>query len=81
MQGELPSAGFLPLELQSLYTLLIILVLGLISIFFSGEKVKAMEMQALEGVAAHKKMAIWGVRLFMFAGALLLVGVAFGVDI
>jgi predicted cation transporter len=81
MQGELPSAGFLPLELQSLYILLIILVLGLISIFFSGEKVKAMEMQAFEGVAAHKKMAIWGVRLFMFAGALLLVGVAFGVDI
>lgn len=69
------------MELQSLYILLIILVLGLISIFFSGEKVKAMEMQAFEGVAAHKKMAIWGVRLFMFAGALLLVGVAFGVDI
>lgn len=81
MQGELPSAGILPLELQSLYILLIILVLGLISIFFSEEKVKAMEMQAFEGVAAHKKMAIWGVRLFMFAGALLLVGVAFGVDI
>jgi len=59
MQGELPSAGILPLELQSLYILLIILVLGLISIFFSEEKVKAMEMQAFEGIAAHEKMAIW----------------------
>jgi len=81
MQGALPSAGFLPLELQSLYIVLIILVLGLMSMFFPEGKVKAMEMQAFESVATHKKMAIWGVRVCMFAGALLLVGVAFGVDI
>ena len=48
MQGALPSGDLLPLELQSLYIILGIFVLGLISIFFAGEKVIAMEMQTSE---------------------------------
>jgi predicted cation transporter len=81
MQGALPSAGFLPLELQGLYIFLSILALGLISIFFAKEKVNAMEMQTNKRVSVHKSIAIWGARVCMFTGALLLVGVAFGVSI
>ena len=81
MQGALPSADLLPMELQSLYVLMSIFVLGLISIFFVGEKAMAMELQISENAAAHRNAAIWGVRVCMFAGPLLLVGVAYGVDI
>ncbi len=79
LQGALPSASSLPLELQSLY-LPCILVLGIISVFFAGEKVNALETQAQEGRAAFKSAAIWSARVCMFAGALLLVGAAFGVN-
>jgi predicted cation transporter len=81
MQGALPSQGFLPLELQSLYIILSIMVLGLISIFFAEEKVNAIEKQTCEKVSAHKCIAIWSARVCMFTGALLLIGVAFGVNI
>ncbi|MHB8120165.1 MAG: DUF1646 family protein [Methanothrix sp.] len=81
MQGALPSQGFLPLELQSLYIILSILVLGLISMFFAEEKVNAMEKRTYEKVFAHKSIAIWSARVCMFTGALLLIGVAFGVNI
>ena len=81
MQGALPSQGFLPLELQSLYIILSILALGLISMFFAEEKVNAMEKQTCEKVSAHKCLAIWSARVCMFTGALLLIGVAFGVNI
>jgi predicted cation transporter len=81
MQGALPSQGFLPLELQSLYIILIILVLGLISMFFAEDKANARKMQAYEKVSAHKSIAIWSARVCMFTGALLLVGVACGVNI
>lgn len=80
MQGSLPFAGLLPLELQSLYIFMSILALGLISIFFAGEKINAMDMQIYGKVSAHKSIAIWGARVFMFTGALFLVGVAFGVS-
>jgi predicted cation transporter len=81
MQGALPSQGFLPLELQSLYMILSILVLGLISMFFAEDKANARKMQAYEKVSAHKSIAIWSARVCMFTGALLLVGVACGVNI
>jgi predicted cation transporter len=81
MQGALPSAGFLPLELQSMYVMLGIFVLGLTSLFFAEEKAISIKMQTPERVASHKKAAIWGIRVCLFAGALLLVGVAYGVDI
>lgn len=81
MQGALPSQGFLPLELQSLYILLGILVLGLISMFFAEENVKSMEKQTCEKVSAYRCIAIWSARVCMFTGALLLIGVAFGVNI
>jgi predicted cation transporter len=81
MQGALPSQGFLPLELQSLYIILSILVLGLISMFFAEDKANAGKMQAYEKVSAHKSIAIWSARVCMFTGALLLVGVACGVNI
>jgi hypothetical protein len=81
MQGALPSQGFLPLELQSLYIILSILVLGLISMFFAEDKANARKMQAYEKVSAHKSIAIWSARVCMFTGALLLVGVACGVNI
>jgi predicted cation transporter len=81
MQGALPSQGFLPLELQSLYIILSILVLGLISMFFAEDKANARKMLAYEKVSAHKSIAIWSARVCMFTGALLLVGVACGVNI
>jgi predicted cation transporter len=81
MQGALPSQGFLPLELQSLYIILSILVLGLISMFFAEDKANGRKMQAYEKVSAHKSIAIWSARVCMFTGALLLVGVACGVNI
>jgi len=81
MQGALPSQGFLPLELQSLYIILSILVLGLVSMFFAGVKVNALRKQTCEKVSAHKCIAIWSARVCMFTGALLLIGVAFGVSI
>lgn len=80
IQGAFPSAGLMPLELQSLYILLSILALGLISIFFAGEKASVKEIQTSENLA-HKNVAMWGARVCMFAGALLLVGAAFGVNI
>ncbi|HUS76949.1 MAG TPA: DUF1646 family protein [Methanothrix sp.] len=80
-QGALPSAGFLPLELQSLYIFMSILVLGLISIFFAGVKVSAIERQTYKKMSAFKSIAIWSARVCMFTGALLLVGVAFGVNV
>jgi predicted cation transporter len=81
MQGALPSAAFLPVGLQSMYLILSILVLGLISIFFAEEKVNATRKQTCKNVSAHKRIAIWSARVCMFTGALLLVGVAFGVNI
>jgi len=81
MQGALPSQGFLPSELQSLYIILSILALGLISMFFAREKVNAMGKQTYEKVSAHRFIAIWSARVCMFTGALLLIGVAFGVNI
>jgi len=81
MQGALPSGGFLPLEMQSLYIILSILALGLISMFFAEEKVNAMEKKTCEKVSARKSIAIWCARACMFTGALLLVGVAFGVNV
>ncbi len=81
MQGELPSQGFLPLELQSLYIILSILVLGLIAMFFAGDNVFARGMQTHGKASAHKSIAIWSARVCMFTGALLLIGVAFGVNI
>jgi predicted cation transporter len=80
MQGALPSANALPLELQSIYIISCILALGLISVFFTGERIIAMEKRTSEGGAALKNIAIWSARACMFAGALLLVGVAFGVN-
>jgi predicted cation transporter len=81
MQGALPSQAFLPLELQSLYIILSILALGLIGMFFAGEKVNAIEKRTCENVSAHKCIAIWSARVCMFTGALLLIGVAFGVNV
>ena len=81
MQGELPSAGFLPPELQSLYIFLSILALGLISMFFAEENINSIRKQAHGKASAHKRIAIWSARVCMFAGALLLIGVAFGVNI
>ncbi|VVB64428.1 Uncharacterised protein [uncultured archaeon] len=78
MQEALPSANPLPLELQSLYIPCIV-ALGIISIFFAGEKVNALKTGISEGAAAFRSGAIWSARVCMFAGALLLVGVAFGV--
>ena len=81
MQGALPSGSFLPVEIQGFYMILSILALGLISMFFTGEKVDSMGKQTHEKVSAHKSMAIWIARVCMFTGALLLVGVAFGVKV
>ncbi|MDD1748850.1 MAG: DUF1646 domain-containing protein [Methanothrix sp.] len=81
MQGAFPSAGIMPLELQSLYIILSILMLGLISMFFAGERVNAIGKQTCERVSFHKCLAVWSARVCMFTGALLLVGVAFGVNI
>lgn len=86
MHGSLPSAGILPLEMQSLYIMLSILLLGFLSIFLTGENVNARGIHALEMKAygrgeGNKNAAIWSARVFMFTGALLLVGVAFGVRI
>jgi predicted cation transporter len=79
MQGALPSANFLPLELQSLY-IPCILVLGLISMFLTAKNVNALETQTSEAAPAFKSGAIWSARVCMFVGALLLVGLAFGVN-
>jgi predicted cation transporter len=81
MQGELPSAGFLPPELQSLYIFLSILALGLIAMFFAEENINSIRKQAYGKASAHKRIAIWSARVCMFTGALLLIGVAFGVNI
>jgi predicted cation transporter len=80
MQGALPPANVLPLELQSLYIMLFILALGLIGTFFTGEWVITMETRTKEGGAALRNMAVWSARVCMFVGALLLIGVAFGVS-
>ena len=80
MQGALPSANFLPLEMQNLYLMLFILVLGLTSMFLVGEKVTDMEIPASEDGAPLITAAIWSVRVCMFAAAILLVGVSFGVN-
>ncbi len=84
MQGSLPSINVLPLELQSLYVILCILALGLISVFFIEEKVTAMEIQATEGrdglKNGVKNIAMWSAKACMFVGAILLVGVAFGAN-
>jgi predicted cation transporter len=79
MQGSLPSATLLPLGLQSLY-LPCILVIGLISTFFARDGAATRRMWNPESSAAFKNVAIWSARVCMFAGALLLVGVAFGVN-
>ncbi len=80
MQGALPSANFLPLELQNLYLILCILVLGFVSIFLAGETATTMEMRTLEEEVPLKNAVNWGVRACMFAAAILLVGVAFGAN-
>ena len=80
MQGALPSANFLPLELQNLYRILCILALGLVSIFLAGEKVTTLEMRTLQGEVPLKNAVNWSVRVCMFAAAILLVGVAFGAN-
>jgi len=80
MQGALPSLNVLPMELQSLYVILCILALGLISAFFIEEKVTAMEIRTMEGSAGFKNIAIWSAKACMFVGAILLVGVAFGAN-
>ena len=80
MQGALPSASFLPLELQNLYLTLFIMALGLTSMFLAGEKSTAMEISASEDGAPLKNAAIWSIRACMFAAATLLVGVSFGVN-
>lgn len=79
MQGTLSSANFLPLELQNLYIPCIV-ILGLISMFFIGEKVNTLETQIQEAAPAFKSGAILSARVCMFVGALLLVGIAFGVS-
>jgi predicted cation transporter len=79
MQGTLPPANVLPLELQSLYIMLCILALGIISTFFVSEKIIATEIRS-KGGSALKNIAVWGTRACMFVGAILLVGVAFGVN-
>ena len=81
MQGELPSQGFLPLELQSLYIILSILAFGLIAMFFAEENINSIRKQAYGKASTHKRIAIWSARVCMFTGALLLIGVAFGVNI
>lgn len=81
MQAALPSQSVLPLELQSLYIVLSILALGLVSMFFAGEKVNAMGKRTCEKASVHKCIAIWSARVCMFTGALLLIGVAFGANI
>jgi len=81
MQGTLSSASLLPLELQNFYLILSIIALGLISMFFAREKITAVETQTSEGIAVLKNAAIWSARVCMFGGALLLIGLAFGVDI
>lgn len=80
IQGALPSINVLPLELQSLYVIICMLALGLISVFFIGEKVTALEMRATEDRAGLKNIAIWSAKACMFAGAILLVGAAFGAN-
>lgn len=80
MQGALPSINVLPLELQSLYIILCILALGLISVFFIEEKVTALEIQTSESRAGLKNIAIWSAKACMFAGAILLVGLVFGAN-
>ncbi len=77
MQGTLPSANFLP-EMQILFIPCIVL-LGLISMFFGGEKVGVLDAQNSDAPPAFKSGAILSARMCMFVGALLLVGVAFGV--
>lgn len=81
MQGEFPSQGFLPLELQSLYIILSILAFGLIAMFFAEENINSIRKQAYGKASTHKRIAIWSARVCMFTGALLLIGVAFGVNI
>ncbi len=78
MQGALPSADVLQLELQSL-CIPCILALGIISMFFAGEKVNALKKGTSEIVPALKSGAIWSARVCMFVGSLLLVGIAFRV--
>jgi len=81
MQGVLPSSEILPLELQSLYIILSILALGLICVFFTGDNINAIKIQIPEKVNARRSIAVWSARVCMFAAALLLIGVAFGVNI
>lgn len=80
MQGYIPSENLLSLELQSL-CLPCILVLGLLSMFFVEKNVIAMGVWPRQSSAALKNAAIWSFRACMFAGSLVLVGVAFGVSI
>ena len=81
MQGALPAAGFLPLELQNLGLILGILALGFVSISLAaGEKVTKMEMQTLQGDVSFKRTMNWSLRVGMFVVAILLVGTAYGVN-
>jgi predicted cation transporter len=80
MQGMLPPASFLPLELQNLYLILCILALGFVSIFLAEEKVTNVEMRTLQGEVPLKNVVNWSARVCMFAAAILLVGVAFGAN-
>ena len=81
MQGALPAAGFLPLELQNLGLILGILALGFVSISLAaGEKVTKMEMQTLQGDVSFRRTMNWSLRVCMFVVAILLIGTAYGVN-
>jgi hypothetical protein len=49
--------------------------------FFAEENINSIRKQAYGKASAHKRIAIWSARVCMFTGALLLIGVAFGVNI
>lgn len=81
MQGALPPADFLPIELQNLYLILGILALGFVSIYLAaGEKVANVEMQTLQEEVPLKKAVNWSLRVCMFVAAVLLVGTAYGIN-
>lgn len=81
MQGALPSADIVSLGLQNLYLMAGILVLGLVGLLLVGEEVRIKVVQPMEKSVATRSMAIWSARVCMFAGALLLIGVAYGVSV
>jgi len=48
---------------------------------FAEEKVDSICKQTYKNASDHKSIAVWSARVCMFTGALLLIGVAFGVNV